>query len=400
MKNEYSCNSWHQNKSSNPNRLKLLAKMRLCHSGWVLVITAILFLSSGNCYAQHSIEFAALSGAKVFTDGTLSLSGKSYGFEAAYNMFQKRRSAEWIKRLHVRDIAVTGGYYNMRDVYLADSPDSKGFLGSVCTLSGRLNISLISLKKTEMLFAAGVGVAYSSSSFFADGNPIVGSHINFSPYSGIKIRRHLLEATSLVGGVDFLHYSNIGLQVPNKGVNTLHLSLGVIQDLKNTKEETSSEQPDHVKSFIDIGADIGRRGSFQSHGGNWKSGLSLAYNHKLNPVISIKAGVDAVYYYTVFDNDPTGDTFQYLATSYDPWRVGISAGGDLWLGRLAVMGSYGYFLKYNSYYPVKYYSVGGLKYYISSSLGIQTKIYFHRAQADYLGVGMVLRLPIKKFNLN
>jgi len=62
------------------------------------------------------------------------------------------------------------------------------------------------------------------------------------------------------------------------------------------------------------------------------------------------------------------------------------------------MSSYGYYLKYNSYYPIKYYGVVGFKYYINEWVGPQMKIHFHKAQADYCGLGLVFRVPTKKFN--
>jgi len=382
--------------SEKTNLLKLIVQMWHCNGGWTLLVIFALILSSRNSDAQNSIELTTLSGVKVYSDGTLPLGGKSYGFEAAYNMFQKKRSAEWIKTLRIRDIAIMAGYRNMSNVYMVDSAESKGFLGSIYTLSGGLNVNLISLNKTEILFVTGAGITYSSSSFFSDGNLIVGSHINFTPYAGIKIRTPLSGSISLVGGADIFHYSNVGLQVPNKGVNSLHLSFGIIKDLQNSDKEITRAMADSVRGFIDLGADIGRRGSFESHAGSWKSGLNIGYNYKLHPVFSIKAGMDAVYYYTTFDNRV--ETFQYLATSYDPWRVGLSLGGDLWLGKLVVMGNYGYYLKFNSYYPVKYYRVAGFKYYASQWLGVQFKIYFHKGQADYAGWGLVFRVPTQKFN--
>jgi hypothetical protein len=378
------------------NLLNLIAQMRHCNGGLTLLVILALIISSRNCDAQNSLELNMISGVKVFTDGDPTLGGKSYGVEAAYNMFQKGRAAEWIKKLHTRDIAIVGGYRNMRNVYMTDSIGSKGFLGSVYTLSGRLNMDLASFNKTELLLVTSLGMSYSTSSFFSDGNLIVGSHINFSPQVGIKLRTPLSGSTSVTAGADFFHYSNIGLQVPNKGVNSFHLTLGIAKDLKNEVKGTSETKADNIRSFVDFGADIGRRGSFKSHAGSWKSGLYAAYNYKLNPVVSIKAGVDAVYYYTTFTG--TGETFQYLATSYDPWRVGLSVGGDLWMGKFVMAGGYGYYLKYNSYYPVKYYSTIGFKYYTNTRLGIQMKMYFHRRQADYVGAGLVFRIPTQKFN--
>ena len=377
------------------NRLKLLTQASQYNFAYVCLVILALVLPTINCDAQNSIEIDPLAGIKVNSPGNFPLAGKSYGIEAAYNMFQRNRSEEWIKRLHVRDIAIVGGYRNLNNVYITDTADSKGFLGSIFSISGRLNFNLANFNKTEVLLLTSVGITYSSSSFFSDGNPIVGSRLNFSPQVGIKIRTPLSMSTSLVAGVDFFHYSNVGFQTPNKGVNSSELSLGIIQDVSTAEKKTVQRKPDNVRSFIDLGADIGRRGSFESRAGNWKSGLYAAYNYKLNPVISIKAGGDAIYYFTTFDQ--TGASFQYYATSYDHWRAGVSLGSDVWLGKLVFMSSYGYYLKYNSYYPIKYYGTTGFKYYINEWSGIQMKIYFHKGQADYCGFGLAFRIPTNKF---
>lgn len=375
--------------------MKFSVKKRYHKGAWIIFSVALSLFSFGKCVAQNALEFTSISGVKVSSPGNYSLGGKSYGVEVAYNMSQTKRFDEWIKRLNVRDIVIVGGYRNMNNVYVKDSTDSKGFLGSIYTLSARLNVKLISFKKTEILLIGSTGLVYSSSSYFTDGNPIIGSRLNFLPQGGIKIRTPLSGSTSLVAGAETFHYSNIGFQVPNSGVNAIQVSLGIIKDLKNAVKETPIRNVDKVRGFIDIEADIGRRGSNKSYTGSWKSGLYAGYNYKLNQAVSVKAGMDAVYYYTAYDN--TNETFQHLATSYDPWRLGVSLGGDLWLGRFIIMGNVGYYLKFNSVYPVKIYEVAGFKYYANSWLGVQLKMYFNKAQADYFGAGLVFRVPTQKF---
>jgi len=173
------------------------------------------------------------------------------------------------------------------------------------------------------------------------------------------------------------------------------LSLGLISGLKNTPRDWKENKPDNLRGFFEIGADIGYRGAFKSTAEDWKSGLYAGYNYKINHILSLKLGTDAVYYYTPFIG--TVETFQYYATSYDRWRLGVGLGTDIWLGKLAVTGNYGYYLKYNSYYPIKWYWTAGLKYYLNSWLGIQGKMYSHKSQADYAGFGLLFRFGMQKF---
>ncbi|HXI01115.1 MAG TPA: acyloxyacyl hydrolase [Sphingobacteriaceae bacterium] len=358
----------------------------------------LLFLLCGFLYgsvkAQNSIEFSPLSGISVFSPGHLLLTGKSYGAELGYNFSMQQNPADWVKRLNIDAVGVTAGYRNMSQVLVKDSIGSKGFLGNVYTLSGKLNISLLKFKRTSLLLTPGAGITYSTSSFFTDGNPIVASRINFSPQFGLKIKTPLSASTSLITGANLFHYSNIALRVPNNGVNSFEVSLGLVKELKSFPQLKDSRiNDDHVRSFFEFGADIGRRGSFKSYAGNWKSGLYLGYNYKLNPTISLKLAADAVYYYSVFDGSKNSD--QYFATSFDPWRFGMSAGADVWLGEVAVTTSYGYYFKFDGPYDIKTYWHAGLKYYFNSWLGIQGKGYVHKVQADYLGFGLIFRFGQK-----
>lgn len=349
-----------------------------------------LFLFNGTLRAQNSIEVSPVSGMSVFSPGHVVLTGKSYGAELGYNVSMKQNPADWVKRLHIDAIAITAGYRSMSQVLIKDSIESKGFLGDVYTLSARLNIRLFKRGNTSVLLTPGAGATYSTSSYFVDGNPIVASRINFSPQAAFKIKTPLSASTSLIGGAGVFHYSNIAFKVPNNGVNSFEVSLGIAKDLKGSEKAKENYSPaDNVRSFFEFGADLGRRGSYKSYAGNWKSGFYLSYNYKINPTFSLKTGADAVYYYSVFDGTKNSD--QYFATSFDRWRYGVSVGADVWLGNVVVMTNYGYYLKFNSQYDIKTYWSTGMKYYFNSLLGIQGKVYMHKVQADYLGLGFMFR---------
>ncbi|MEJ7780072.1 MAG: acyloxyacyl hydrolase [Daejeonella sp.] len=332
-----------------------------------------------------------LSGLNVFSPGHVLITGKSYGAEIGYNLSMADKNADWVKRLRVDAIGITAGYRNMGGVLIRDSVESKGFLGDVYTLSARMNISLLRSEQTKLLLTSDAGFTYSSSSYFIDGNPIVSSRINFSPKLGLKFQTKLSGHTSIVASSNIFHYSNIAIRVPNNGVNSFEVSLGVIKDLKERSVKASGAKAvgDNLKSFFEAGVDVGRRGTYKTHSGNWKSGFYLGYNRKINPTISMKVGADAVYYYTTFDG--SAETDQYFATSFDPWRYGLSAGSDIWFGKVALMTNYGYYLKFNGKYDVKTYWNAGFKYYLSSSVAVQGKGYVHKSQADYLGFGVMYR---------
>lgn len=353
----------------------------------LFILVLLVFCKAAD--AQHSVEVNSLSGFKVFSPGNYALSGMSHGGEFAFNFSQRHRQEEWIKRLRVSQISLVGGFHNMRSVQIADSAASKGFLQSVFTLSGRLNHEIYEGRTFSVSLTAGIGLAYSTSSYFSDENPIVGSKLNFSPQAGIKLMASITPNLSLSSAANVFHYSNAGMQVPNKGVNAFQASLGLSYNLPVEVKERQANRREARRNFLEFGLDAGRRGAFKSRAGNWKSGLSLHYNHALNGAINLVAGTDLVYYYTSFDG--TNDRYQYLATSLDPFRVGLSAGTSITMGRSSIAGSYGYYLHYNSYHPVNTYWTAAFRHFLTKSFGIQSKIYFHDAQADYMGFGIVIK---------
>lgn len=354
----------------------------------------LLFLFCRAAHAQNSVEFSPLSGISVFSPGHLALTGESYGAELGYNFSTKQNAADWVKRLHVEAVGIAAGYRSMRDVLVKDSMESKGFLGNVFNLSAKLNIRLLNFHNSSVLLTPGTGILYSTSSYFIDGNPIVASRINLAPQLGLKVRMPVTASAAIVAGGNLFHYSNIAMRVPNNGVNSFEVSLGLVKDFKQqVKPQIQVRPKDNLRSFFEIGADIGRRGSYKSYAGNWKSGLYAGYNYKINPTFSLKAGADAVYYYSVYNG--TKDSDQYFATSFDVWRYGMSAGADVWFGNLAVAANYGYYFKFNGPYDIKTYWNAGFKYYLNSWLGVQGRGYVHKVQADYLGFGLLCRLGLK-----
>ncbi|HEY0897520.1 MAG TPA: acyloxyacyl hydrolase, partial [Sphingobacteriaceae bacterium] len=288
------------------------------------------------------------------------------------------------------DISIVAGYQDMSQISIRDSADSRGFLKQTYTLAAKMNNTLFERNRLSLALSTGLGVTASHTSYFTDHNPLVGSRLNFFLSTGLRAKGRVSETVSLVSSVNLGHYSNASIRVPNNGVNVIQGSLGVIYNLPaQERKERKPAKSDSADRFFELAADIGRRGAWRSTAGNWKSGFSLTYNQKLNPVVSLKGGVDAVYYFSPFDG--TGETYQSYATSLTRWRSGIGAGFDVWMGRLTTGAAYGYYVQYKSYHDVRAYWNAGMKYYITPGLGVQYKAYFHRLHCDYIGVGVVVR---------
>ena len=94
----------------------------------------------------------------------------------------------------------------------------------------------------------------------------------------------------------------------------------------------------------------------------------------------------------MFDTENFDATFQYYGSSYDRVRLGISAGAEVGLGRFAVNGMFGKYLHYRSFHGVQWYWTSALRYYLTPNIALQSTLYMHRVQADYLNWGAVFRI--------
>lgn len=360
----------------------------------LLAIVSVIF--SKSLYAQtnnNRLELTPFESLKVFTPDNNSIQGTIYGAELAYHFNMTRDSLDYVRILHISAIDIVGSYRNLHSLTVNNDPALKGKLGDTYTLIGRFEIPLYQTGPVKLLFTPGFGFAYSSTSYFTNGNPLIGSRINFAAQAGMKIITAVSNSTGLQAGIDLLHYSNSGFRVPNHGINSINISFGIIQDM-DSKGPATPEHPYNYpyKHSFEFGGDIGMRGVFESKKYLYRSGLYAGYNYQLNQVFSLKAGVDAGSYFTVYNPKNNNATFEGHATSYDRWRAGLSVGTDIALGKLAVMVGYGYYIHFNGYYPTKTYWTPGFKYYVLPWMAVQAKTYIHTNEADYLGLGLLFRV--------
>jgi hypothetical protein len=361
-----------------------------------LPVIALLFVAYSS-FAQdnrNSVEITPLAGVKIFSAEKNTLKGNIWGAEAAYHFNMTENKANYVRIFNIKSLDAVLTYHNMEQVVVNGDPTTKGLLGSTVGLLGRFEIGLLKVGPTQLLLTPGAGVLYSTQTYFTDNrNPIVGSHINFAAQTGLKLYTAVSSSTGIQAGFDIYHYSNGAVRLPNNGVNTYSVSLGVVQKVDQTGPATqSNDEGYNQKHSFEIGGDIGARGVFKSREVFYKSGLYAGYNYRLSPVISLKVGVDAVYYFTVFNPDDYLRTFQSDGTSYDRWRVGTSIGTDVWFGKLALMANYGRYLHYRTFFVNKWYWTAGLKYYVKPWVALQARGYIHRTQADYVGYGLLFRI--------
>ncbi len=358
------------------------------------ILTLLVFISATSAvYAQHnahSLELNLQRSIDNFSANKNFLQGTAYGGELIYHYNVNRNPKKWSSDLGIKSIDLIFNYKRMANITRVAAPQ-KGEFGDTYSLLGGLTFPLLNVNKVELAFTPGFGILYAGQSWYSNENPIVGSRLNFGLKAGLKASVPLNEKTAISANLDVLHYSNGGTRVPNNGLNTVSVGLSVIRALNKHVEvpKPSFEEKDDKKHSFDLAINVGRRGVYQSRDGLYKTGLYGGYNYRFTSYLALGAGIDAVYYYTKYDPNRNLETYQSKASSLDKWRVGAAIGPDLWMGKLAFMAKYGYYLHYNSLLPVKTYWTAGAKYQLNNWLGLQSKIYIHQTEADFVGFGLI-----------
>ena len=388
-------------------------------TGCLIVLTMQIAKSQNN---NNSIEVTPFTGLQTFSAEGNGLTGKPWGAEVAYHLNMAANQADWVRLLGINDVNISLSYRDLQSISLSKQPGTGGFLGNYFGAVGRLDFILAQWGKTKFLLQPGMGFGYATQTYYTNNNPLVGSHINFTAQIGLKLSTPITNTTRLLLGADLYHFSNAAMKLPNDGINSINASAGIEQDIDRPAPKTTENPFKHYsRHSFEFGFNIGRRGLVQSGGGFdqhpeyaayqkaatsnlYQSGIYLGYSYRVNPVLSLRLGTDAVYYYKTLDTIPGINhfyaTYQELGSSYDKLRVGTSIGTELWLGRVSFTANVGYYLHFHYFAPTygytdnppKYYWTFGARYYLSPWVAIEAKQYLHRTQADFAGFGLLFKV--------
>ena len=356
-----------------------------------------LFLSSRRGHAQevprNSLSFSPVLGTHLLPENEHTFNDPIPGFDLTFGFNLRNREDSWIDLLNAREFGINLVFrdLNRLDGHLDTAANS---FGKAYGIAASLDFELLDAGPVRFYLIPAVGISYVSKTYFTDSdNRFIGSHLNQLLKAALQMEVPLGDYYSLLANVHVLHLSNGGFNIPNSGINTGNISFGLKSYLGKTSDERK-EKNFHplARSTVELAAGIGRRGVYESHKGLAKSGLYAGYNYWLNPVFDLRGGLDAVYYHTVFDPERHRETYQHYGTSYDRWRLGLSLGAAVKMGRLEIKGMFGRYLHYNSYHGINYYWNSGGSYFLSPHLGLQTTLHMHRFQADFVDLGLVVKL--------
>lgn len=319
-----------------------------------------------------------------------------YGLHVSYDRNLADSNQEWTKILNAKGVSFGVLWHQMAN--MKETIDGEDYpYGQAFGLLAEVDFQLFRVGPVNVLFTPGAGLTYITETIFTEPKTsTVGSHLNMALTAELGLDIPLNEHLSLSAAANVLHYSNGGIKIPNGGINTVHGSLGLKtkfgypKQVNSTIKENEFRQLEGSSGEVVVG--IGRRGRYRTHGAFMRTGVYGGYNYYINQAIGFKTGLDMVYYHSVFDYADFDATFQYYGSSYDRIRLGASAGAEVALGRFAVSGQAGRYLHFNSFHGIMWYWTSALRYYITPNIGLQSTLYMHHMQADYLNWGLAFKL--------
>jgi hypothetical protein len=360
-------------------------------------ISLFSFVGVLELHAQEkssSYEFRAVFGSHGLQDQGHLFQDKIYGADFIYSKSLEHDPAEWIKHAHAKSYGLMLVYRDFSRLRGMQDTVTKG-LGSSIGVVARIKIQLLDIGNVKINFMPALGLSYATKPYFANKqNRYMGSHINETILGELEAEIPLSDKLSLLGGGSYLHHSNGGVVVPNGGLNTGNVYLGLKFNEKtnpNHKNEVSFKTLQ--RNSFEVMGGFGFRGVFEQKRAKYRSGLYAGYNVYLNDLLTLKGGLDAIYYFTHFDQNNYTETFQNYGSSYKPWRLGASIGTDVNFWRITINGRIGKYIYYDRLLKnATWYWAFGPTYFITPKLGIQASSYMHFAQADYMNYGIVLKI--------
>lgn len=318
-----------------------------------------------------------------------------YGLHISYDRDLLASGQPWVDLLNAKGLSFGVLWHNMD--HMRETVDGQMYAqGMAIGMLSEVDFQLLQAGRVKLLFTPGAGFTYITETI--DTQPAtttVGSHLNLVLTAELGLELPVSERSSLLATTYILHYSNGGLKIPNGGINTVNGAIGIKTALGHTQQMHRSGRRSNFQSIVGGSGELvvgaGRRGKYRTKDGFWRTGIYGGYNYHLNQAFGFKAGMDLVYYHQVFDGN-FETTFQYYGSSYDRVRLGASAGAEVELGRFAVNGMFGKYLHYRSFHGIQWYWTSALRYYLTPNIGLQSTLYMHRVQADYLNWALVFRI--------
>ncbi len=248
--------------------------------------------------------------------------------------------------------------------------------------------------KANLSWQIAFGASYITDYFDIEDNPqnlAIGSNLNIYIDFSLQSRIPLSKKISLMNSVRFTHVSNGKVKSPNKGLNIVSGSVGLLYQFTKTPERVNIEPAEinnrNEYSLIYAGG-IKTKSRYQP-GYYYASSIIFDFNH--NYSLKGRWSVGSDIFFDGTNRQFSDKTDQADIINSDLYQVGLHAGHDLIMGDLALVINLGGYI----YAPVEViapiYSRIGLRYRIKNKFIINYTLKSHWAKASFIewGIGYV-----------
>ena len=274
-------------------------------------------------------------------------------------------------------------------------------LGKNYGLYGHFNFYFL---KRNIFFRIGQGIAYNTNPFDLDKNfknNAYGTHLLSSTYLMLNYnKQNLFKNFGVQAGIALVHYSNGNFKAPNSSTNAFTVNFGVqysIADERNSEYISDSllkKISEPIKyNFVLRG---GLNESDYLNLGQHPFFVASAFADKrLSYKSTLQLGAD--FFYLPF----LKKEMEYLSVAFPSFgvkgdedfkRVGIFAGHELRISKLAVVSQLGYYVYYPYDFEGRTYIRAGLKYYLSERLFSAITLKSHGAKVEGVEFGLGIRI--------
>lgn len=327
-------------------------------------------------------------------DSKAFLQGHPTGIFASYNI-KTTGEESWQGIYGFPDVGVSFGYqdYNSK------------VLGELYALYFHYNFYLLKrTSKNQLIFRAGIGIAYSTNPYDKvtnNKNTAFGSAINSSTYFNLYYQReYLIGNLGVTAGMKFVHASNANVKSPNAGVNIWAVSAGLNYNLTpKSSKITFIPSTDTLKVTEPIKLNLVARGGINESpiiGTGLKPFfVASAYlDKRISRKSAFQFGADLYIspilrdFYEIRKNIPNTNLEETDSFS----RVGLFVGYELFINKLSIEGSLGYYVKYPFEFEGRVYETLGLKRYFKDKWFASIRLKVHAANAETVEFGVGVRL--------
>jgi hypothetical protein len=246
---------------------------------FIIIITSITFVKAQIAPENHSIILKPIFGTHVNNDQGHLFQDQITGFDAAYFKDISQNSDKWIGFSGAKSYGIGFVFRNLSKLKGAQDTSANAF-GQVYGLVAQMDFQLFKVGKAKFNFTPGVGLGYTNKYYYNNTkNRFLGSPINETIKADLGMELPMSKYVDLLVGFGFLHVSNGGATVPNGGLNTVNVYLGL--KLNNQKTSTAERKSTYTtlqRNSIELSAGLGARGVFGNRTKSlYKSGVFSGY---------------------------------------------------------------------------------------------------------------------------